>query len=92
MYQVPRSSVQATIPFLKKAKPSLALELRNQALNHHTPVMALPLESSDMEFIIDTLYEYQNPNVPSTEALNNQSTTSVLMMDWLNSYSMGPDA
>lgn len=89
MYQISRSTLQQTIPYLKKGQPNLALLLRNQTLESHLPIQTLELDSQELELVIDTLYEFQHPTAPSQQALKDQKVTSGLMIDWLSCYSQG---
>jgi hypothetical protein len=89
MYQISRSVIVQTIPFIKKSQPSIALLLRNQTLESYLHVLKLPLDQQQLECVIDTLYQFQQPTIRSEQALKDQTITSHLMMDWLNCYSQG---
>ena len=89
MYQISRSTLQQTIPFLKKSQPSLALQLRNQTLENHQPTQVLSLNGHEVEMVIDTLYDFQNPSAPSKQAIEDQQVSGGLMVDWLSCYSQG---
>lgn len=89
MYQISRSVMLQTIPFLKSSQPSLALLLRNQTLQNYLHMQELPLDSQQLECVIDTLYKFQHPSAPSEQAIKDQTTTSHLMIDWLSCYSQG---